>query len=279
MSMTSARSASLEVPLAMRIAPPAVLGGRRPARLVERNILSYRRMWPALASGVFEPIFYLYSMGIGLGGLVGTVDGPHGEPIRYALFVAPGLLAASAMNGAILDATFGLFFKLKYAKTYDAVMATPLGIHDIAFGELSWGLLRSALYSSVFLVVMLIGGFINSWWALLALPAALLIAAAFSGAGMACTTFMRTWQDFDFVQLGILPQFLFSATFFPLSTYPQALQVIVWITPLFHGVDMMRQLCTGQVGWNIIIHCLYLAGIAFVGLRVVRRRLGLLLIT
>jgi len=195
------------------------------------------------------------------------------------LFVAPELLAASAMNGAILDATFGLFFKLKYAKTYDAVMATPLGPNDIAYGELSWSLMRSALYSAVFLIVMLIGGFITSWWALLALPAAVLIAAAFSAAGMACTTYMRTWQDFDFVQLAILPQFLFSATFYPLSTYPKALQVVVWLTPLFHGVDLMRQLVTGSVGWEIPVHCLYLVAITFVGLRVVRRRLHLLLVT
>src|SRR5207253_7234191 len=108
----SVMSRSIEIPRAMRVAPPAVLGGRRAARLVERNIVSYRRMWGALASGVFEPIFYLYSLGIGLGALVGTVQGPGGHAIKYALFVAPGLLAASAMNGAILDATFGLFFKI-----------------------------------------------------------------------------------------------------------------------------------------------------------------------
>jgi lipooligosaccharide transport system permease protein len=263
----------------MRVAPPTVLGGRRAAKLVERNIVSYRRMWPMLVSGGFEPIFYLYSLGIGLGALVGTVPGPNGEPLSYAHFVAPGLLAASAMNGAILDATFGLFFKLKYAKTYEAIMATPLGVHDIAFGELSWSLMRSALYSGVFIIVMLLGGFITSWWGLLALPAAVLIAAAFSAAGMACTTWMRTWQDFDFVQLAILPQFLFSATFYPLSTYPKGLQIVVWLTPLFHGVNMMRQLVTGAVNWEIIVDCLYLAGIAWVGLRVVRRRLGLLLIT
>src|SRR2546426_624854 len=123
------------IPMAMRIAPPVVLGGRRAAHLVERNMLSYRRMWPALVSGVLEPIFYLFSLGIGLGHLIGTVPGPGGRPVTYAAFVAPGLLAAAAMNGSIIDATFGLFFKLKYAKTYGAVLATPLGIDDVAFGE------------------------------------------------------------------------------------------------------------------------------------------------
>jgi lipooligosaccharide transport system permease protein len=260
-----------------RLTPRAGLG-RRAARLVERNAMSYRRMWPAFVSGLFEPAFYLFSLGIGLGPLVGRLPGPGGRLLDYAAFVAPGLLAAAAMNGAMIDATFGLFFKLKYAKTYEAILATPMGIEDVAVGEVAWSLLRGGMYSGLFIAVMAVQGSVSSWWGLLLLPACLLIAFAFSAAGMACATFMRGWQDFDYVQLVLLPLFLFSSTFFPLSTYPPALRVVVWCTPLFHGVELCRQLAVGALQPTAIVHVGVLAALATVGLAVVRRRLRLLLI-
>ena len=271
-------TATAGIPLALRIAPPVVLGGRRAARLVERNLLSYRRMWPMFASGMFEPIFYLFSLGTGLGQLVGRLPGPGGRLLDYPAFVAPGLLAASAMNGAIIDATFGLFFKLKYAKTYEAVLATPLGVDDVAFGEVSWALMRGGIYSGVFVVVMAVHGSISSPWGLLVWPSCLLVAMAFAAAGMAATTWMRSWQDFDFVALTLVPLFLFSATFYPLSTYPRGLQVVVWCTPLFHGVDLIRHLCVGVIDWSLPVHLAYLAGMAALGVAVVRRRLATLLV-
>src|SRR5579875_2203093 len=192
------------------------LGGRGSAHLIERHARVYRHMWLMLVSGFFEPLFYLLSIGIGIGGLVGTVAGPHG-PVRFAGFVAPALLASSAMNGAVLDSTFNVFHKLKYAKLYDSMLATPLGPADLAIGEISWALLRGGLYAVGFLVVMAVMGLLTSPWALLALPAALLIALAFAAIGMAATTFMRSWQDFDLVNLAVLPMFFFSTTFYPLS--------------------------------------------------------------
>jgi lipooligosaccharide transport system permease protein len=264
--------------LGARLTPQRALGSRA-ARLVERNILSYRRMWPAFVSAIFEPVFYLFSLGVGLGPLIGRLAGPGGRLLEYPDFVAPGLLAAAAMNGAIIDSTFGLFFKLKYAKTFEAVLATPLEIEDVAAGEVAWSLLRGATYSVLFILVLLARGGIRSWWGVLLLPACLLIAFAFSAAGMAAATYMRGWQDFDFVQLVILPLFLFSATFYPLSTYPRALQVVVWCTPLFHGVELCRQLTVGVVDLTTVVHVVVLALLAFVGLVVVKRRLRVLLIT
>jgi lipooligosaccharide transport system permease protein len=252
---------------------------QRAARLVERNILSYRRMWPAFVSGIFEPAFYLFSLGVGLGPLVGSLEGPGGVRLPYANFVAPGLLAAAAMNGAIFDATFGLFFKLKYAKTYEAVLATPLEIEDIALGEIGWSMIRGAIYAGLFVFVMVLQGTITSWWGVLVWPAAMLIALAFATAGMACATFMRGWQDFDYIQLILLPLFLFSTTFYPLSTYPRALQVVVWCSPLFHGVQLVRALSVGVVGPDVLVHVAVLVGLSAVGLGVVRRRLRILLIT
>lgn len=267
-----------QMSLAARLTPPVVIGGRRAARLVERNALSYRRMWPAFLSGMFEPIFFLFSLGVGLGALIGRVDGPGGMLLDYADFVAPGMLAAAAMNGAIIDSTFGLFYKLKYAKTYESVLATPLGVDDVAYGELSWSLFRGGVYSATFVAVMALHGSISSPWGLLVWPASLLVAFAFAAAGMAATTFMRGWQDFDYVQLVILPLFLFSATFAPVSTYPPAVRVVVWCSPLFHGAELLRALAVGVVGPVLLVHAGVLLAVAAVGATVVRRRLRVLLL-
>ncbi|GGM53521.1 transport permease protein [Longimycelium tulufanense] len=260
-----------------RILPPALYAGRAHA-LLERSVLVNRRGWMAIVSGFFEPLFFLLALGHGLGTLVGGVAGPGGAPLTYAEFVAPGLLAASAMNGAVYDATFNIFFKFKYAKLYDAMLATPLGPVDIAVGEIGWSLLRGGLYASGFLTVMLGMGLIGSPWALLALPAALLVAFAFAAVGMAATTFMRSWQDFDLVQLAILPMFLFSTTFFPLGVYPRPLQILVEVFPLYHAVELMRGLTTGVVHWGLLGHVAYFAVLAAVGVIVASRRLGRLLL-
>ena len=165
--------------------------------------------------------------------------------IPYAEFVAPGMLAASAMNGSVLDSTFNFFFKLKYNKLFDQMLATPLTTTDVARGELTWSLLRGGIYSLAFLLVMVAMGLVHSWWAVLAAPAALLIGFAFGGAAMALTTYMRSWQDFDYVTLGTLPLFLFSATFFPITAFPTWLQWVVEVTPLYRGVVLVRELTTG----------------------------------
>jgi lipooligosaccharide transport system permease protein len=264
--------------LIARVVPPGLLGTGRARRLVERNLMVYRRSWLIIVSGFFEPFFYLLSIGVGIGRLVGTVVGPGGHPIDYRAFVAPALLASSAMNGAIYDSTMNVFFKLKYAKTYDAVLATPVGVGDVAVGEITWALLRGLLYSVVFLLVMAVLGDVESWWAIFALPAAVLIGFGFGAVGMAFTSFMRSWQDFDFVQLAILPLFLFSTTFYPLATYPRWLQLAVECTPLFHGVTLVRGLTTGFVSPGLLVDAAYLAVMGIIGVAVTSRRLERLLL-
>ena len=199
--------------------------------------------WLVIVSGFFEPIFYLLGIGFGLGALVGDVG-----DIPYAAFVAPGLMATAAMNGAIFESTFNMFFKLKYAKTYDAMLSTPLGPPDVAIGEVSWALIRGLLYAIAFLVVMFVLGLVLSPWAILAIPGALLIGFAAAAVGMAATTFMRKWQDFDLVTVVSTPLFLFSGTFFPISVYPEWLRIVVELTPLYRGVHMLRSFTTGDVG-------------------------------
>ena len=254
------------------------LGSRRARHLVERNVYVYRHGWIVILSGFFEPLFYLGSIGFGLGALVGSVNGPGGQPISYQLFVAPALLASAAMNGAIAEGTFNFFFKLRYNKTFDAILSTPLSPGDVAVGELTWALIRGGVYAIAFILVMLLLGLVGSPLAILAIPAALLIGFAFGGVAMAATSYMRTWQDFDMVQLVILPMFLFSGTFYPLDAYPEALRAFVQITPLYQGVDLLRSLAVGHLDGAIVVHVLYLAAMGLIGLTIVARRLDKLLL-
>jgi lipooligosaccharide transport system permease protein len=256
-----------------------LIGSRRSFRLIERNLYVYRHGWLVIFSGFFEPLFYLVSIGFGLGALVGTVPGPDGEPISYTLFVAPALLASAAMNGAISESTFNFFFKLHYNKTFTAILSTPLSAGDIAVGELGWALIRGGLYAIGFMAVMVVLGLVVSPWLILAFPAALLVGFAFGAVGMAATSFMKSWQDFDLIQLVILPLFLFSATFYPLETYPEALQLIVRLTPLYQGVDLIRSLTVGAISPILLVHVVYLTLMGLGGLMVVSRRLDRLLLT
>ena len=180
--------------------------------------------------------------------------------------MGPALLATSSMNGAIYDSTFNVFFQLKYAKLYEAALSTPMRPGDVALGQIGWALIRGALYAFAFLVVMLVMGLLSSAWAVLALPAAVLTGFAFAGAGMAATTFMRSWQDFEFVMLVSLPLFLFSTTFYPLSVYPRALQIVVECTPLYQAVTLMRGLALGVVGPGLLLPVAYLALMGMAGL-------------
>ncbi|OLT06942.1 ABC transporter [Pseudonocardia sp. CNS-004] len=257
--------------------PAGSYAGRSHALLL-RAATASRRAWLAFVSGFFEPVFYLLAMGQGLGSMVGTLPGPDGAPLSYAAFIAPGLLAASAMNGAVFDSTFNVFFKLKYGRIYDAMLTTPLGPVDIALGEIGWALIRGGLYALGFLAVMGGFGLLVSPWALLALPAALVVAFAFAAVGMAATSFMRSWQDFDLVTLVILPMFLFSTTFYPLSVYPRWLQIVVECLPLYHAVELMRGLTTGVVHVGLLGHLAYFAVMIAVGVVVAARRLEALLL-
>jgi lipooligosaccharide transport system permease protein len=256
-----------------RVFPTRPVGGWRAHKVLERDILVYRRNWSILVSGFFEPVFYLLGIGFGLGTLVGDVG-----DIPYAAFVAPGLMATTAMNGALMESTFNLFFKLKYAKTFDAMLATPLGPSDVAVGEVSWSLTRGLLYAIGFLVVMLLLGLVLSPTGILAIPGALLIGLAAASVGMVATTFMRKWQDFDLVTVCTTPMFLFSGTFFPISVYPEWLRLIVEFTPLYRGVHMLRSFTTGDIGPAVLLDVGYLAVMGVVGIAITSRRLRILML-
>ena len=263
--------------LTVRVIPP-LRPGRQFGRLLERNLLVYRHAWMIIFSGFFEPLFYLFSIGVGLGSLVGDVTGPGGTAVKYAAFVAPALLGSSAMNGAIYESTFNIFFKLKYGKIYDAVLSTPMQPADIAVGEIIWSLIRGAIYATGFLIVMAAMGLMPSWWGILALPASTLIGFAFGACGMAATTYLRSWQDFDLIGLVTLPLFLFSGTFYPLSVYPGAFQVLTRFSPLYHSVEIIRSLTLGAFDWSLAGHIAFLLAMGGVGVAIASRRLGKLLL-
>jgi lipooligosaccharide transport system permease protein len=261
------------------VTPLVTLVGLGRARLViERNLRVTRRNWWVPLSGIAEPVFYLLSIGVGIGKLVGRIPVPGHQAYPYAVYVAPALLASSAMNGAVYEATFNVYFKLKYAKIYDAVLATPLGAGDVARGEIANALLRASAYAAIFVAMMVGLGDYASAWTGLAFPGAILVGFAFAATGMAATTYMRGWTDFDLVQLVLLPLFLFSTTFYPLSTYPRWLQVVVQLTPLYHGVALERGLALGQIGPALVGHAAYLAVMGAVGVRIAGRRIQTLLL-
>ncbi len=229
--------------------------------------------YAVMISGFVEPVLYLVAMGIGLGSLIGTVAGPGGEQIGYANYIAPALLAVSAMNGAVYDSTMNVFFKLNYAKLYEGMLATSLGPLDVALGEILLALLRGAMYATGFTAVMAAMGLVASPWALLMIPAAVVVAFGFASFGMAITSYMKTFQQLDWVNFVMLPMFLFSATFYPLSVYPQGIQWVIQALPLWHGVEMMRQLSVGMLTWSTAGHLLYFVVMIGLGLVVTTGRL------
>ena len=245
-----------------------------PGAVVQRGLLAARASSGILVlSGFFEPVFYLLSMGIGLGALIGTVQTTTGLEVSYAAFIAPALLAVSAMNGAIYDSTWNVFFKMQFAKLYEGMLSTSLGPLDVALGEILLALLRGALYAVGFQLVMQVLGLNLSWWALLALPAVLLIAFGFASIGMAITSYMKTFQQMDWINFVMLPMFLFSATFYPITVYPEWLQHVIEALPLWHGVELVRGLTTGDVSWGMLWHVLYYAVMIAIGLGLTTRRL------
>jgi lipooligosaccharide transport system permease protein len=245
--------------------------------IVERNLMVYRRTWMIVFSGFFEPLFYLFLFVYPFQRFLDIEIAVNGEVVEYAAFVAPALLAASAMNGSFYDAT-NVFWKLRYGKVYDAMLSTPVSPYDVAVGETMWAVVRSLLYSTAFLLVIAALGVLDSWWAVLVLPACFVIGFGFAGAGIAAVTWMRNWQDFDLIQLVMLPMFLFSATFYPISVYPEVIEWIVRVLPLYHGIELVRALATGTPAAFQLVNVAYLLTMGMVGMFIASKRIdGLLL--
>ena len=255
--------------------PPVSL--HRALKLFPRNLLAYKHNWIAFVSGFFEPLFYLVAVGFGVGQSVDTIQ--YGDVrLEYVEFLAPGLLAAATLNGAVFDGFFSPFFKLNWMKTYEGIITTPVGIPDIAVGEIVWALMRGTIYGTGFLAVMLGLGLIVSGWAVLAIPAVMLSSGALSAGAMILTGATKEISSLEKVMtLVVFPLFLFSGTFYPISVYPDLLRPVVMASPLFQSASLLRDLTSGEVGPGTLWHALYLAVMFVVAgaiaIRLMRRRL------
>jgi lipooligosaccharide transport system permease protein len=244
---------------------------QRTGSLVARNALIYRRSLTPVLSSLLEPVLYLLSIGFGVGALVGKVPGVD---VRYADFVAPAILATTAMNAAFNQTSFIVFSRMKTERSYDAIVPTPLSVADIALGEVVSAVLGGVLPSLGFVAVMVALGLVVSPGILLAIPGALLVGYAFGAAGLAVTTYLRDFSDFQLIQLVMLPMFLFATTFYPLSVYPGWARPVVEILPLYQSIQLLREPALGVFHWDIAFAALYLAVFGSLALALATRRLA-----
>jgi lipooligosaccharide transport system permease protein len=253
--------------------PGAGVYAGRPHAVMQRAFIALKTSnMLAFLTGFVEPVLFLLAFGYGLGGLVGGVDA-QGQDLSYAAFIAPALLASSAMNGAIFDSTYNVYFKMHYGRIYQGMLSTSLGPLDVALGEIGWAMLRGATYAVGFMSVTAVFGLVPTWWALLTIPAAVLIAFAFSAIGMACTSYMTSFQQLNWLNFWLLPMFLFSGTFFPISSYPGWLQPVIEITPLAQAIEMVRSIWFGQFDLGLAVNVLYFVAFSVIGAALTTRRL------
>ncbi len=263
------------------VLPAAPSGLALVGRAVDFWRVQFRRTWRGTwASTVLTPLGFLAAMGLGLGSIVD--DGAQASTlggVDYLDFIAPGLLAASIMQQATFESSYPVLGAIKWAKQYHAQLATPLRVRDALAGHLLWVAARLAISAAVFLVVMGLFGTFHSWWALLCLPAAVLTGMAFAPAIFGYAATLETDSGFALLfRFVIMPMFLFSGTFFPVSQLPDWLEPLAYAVPLWHGVDLCRDLALGTVSWGSSLgHVGYLllwaAGGFAIALRTFGRRL------
>ena len=235
----------------------------RPHVLLERGWIAFRSTnWVPVVTGFVEPVLFLLAFGYGMGSLVGDVT-TGSKTIDYTLFIAPGLLATSAMNGAIYDSTWNVFWKLNESKLYKTMLSTPLGPLDIALGEITWALIRGLVYSIGFLTVVTALGLTPSFWAILAIPAASLVAFGFASFGMAITSYFKTYQQMGFINFVL----------HPISVYPDWLEKVIMALPLWHGIELVRAFWFGEINSGVFVHVTYFVVMIGIGLFVTSRRL------
>ena len=248
----------------------------RPQQVLLRNWLSFKSSaWIAVISGFFEPVLYLLSFGYGIGELVGNISTSTGN-ISYAAYIAPGLLATSAMNGAIFDSTWNVFFKLNESRLYKAMLSTSLGPLDVALGEIAWALMRGGIYATAFTLVLAGLGLVTSWWALLAVPAAIIVAFGFASFGMAITSYMKSHHQMNLFDIFLLPMFLFSGAFYPLTVFPGWAQAIIKALPLGQGIELVTKAMAGNFSVHLLVNVSYFVVMICIGLFFTTKRLNAL---
>lgn len=245
--------------------------------VLQRSWITFKSStYLVVLSGFIEPLLNLAVFGFGVGQFVGDITLPDGRQISYASFIVPGLLATSAMMGAVMDSTWNVYFKMHESRLYQAMLSTSLGPMDVALGEIAWALFRGALYSTTFMIVVTPLGLIHSWWGLLVIPAGVLIGFGFASIGMAATSYVKGFQQLNLINIVLMPLTLFSGSFFPLSVLPDWLAFLIRWTPLSQGIEMMRMCTLGTIDSGLIIHVFYFAVFIALGLYLTTRRLNAL---
>jgi lipooligosaccharide transport system permease protein len=236
----------------------------------------YRRTWRgSVVTSLLSPVMFLAAMGVGLGSLI---DSHHGTVagVRYAVYLAPGLLAAAVMQTMVGESTWPVLGAIKWAKTYYAMLATPLTVPQMLYGHFAYIVLRALVVATSFTIVTAIFGLAHSViGAILALFAAVLVGAAFAAPTFAFSASRQRETGFILLyRFGIIPLFLFSGTFFPISQLPVALRPIAWVTPLWHGVSLCRDLALSRGSALVMLgHASYLVAITALGIALARRAL------
>lgn len=262
----------VDLPVAARPAGP--LPGRMAVRALGYWLAVYRRTWRgSVVSGFLAPLLYLASLGFGLGTLVDRGGPGRLAGVAYAVYVAPGVLAANAMQTAVGETTYPVMGAIRWNRQYHAMLATPLGVLDVVLGHLAFVVLRIALVTVAFVGVGAALGAFTSWWVLLAVPVAVLGGVAHATPLMAFSAWVDSDNAFNFIfRFGVVPMFLFAGTFFPVDQLPAGLRPLAWATPLWHATSACRDLALGDAQWLPELgHLLYLALWAAVGLRLATR--------
>jgi lipooligosaccharide transport system permease protein len=236
-------------------------------RPLEFFLTQYRRMWRGnVVTSVVSPVVYLLALGVGLGVFVDrSADLPNG--VSYLEFVAPGLMAATAMQISSFEASWPVLSAIKWDRQYHAMLATPLRIRDVILGHQAYFAFRLILTATVYFVVIAAFGAVESPLGVLAIPVTVLVGLAFTAPLAAWAAHTQTEVSFVAIfRFVILPMFLFSGTFFPISSLPAPLEVLAWFTPLWHGVTLCRDLTLGDVSPLDLAHVAYLLAFIAVGL-------------
>jgi lipooligosaccharide transport system permease protein len=247
---------------------------RYSAAIWRRNFHVFSKLWRgALLPTFLDPFFYLLALGFGLGAYVARING-----IPYEDFIAPGLIASAAMWSAAFETTYNVYFRLNELRLYDNVLSTPVEVQDLVAGDLAWSATRATIYGTVVLVVISFFGLVSSAWAIL-IPLFVLVGGiCFSVIGYSFTALIPKIDLYSyFFTLGITPMFLFSGLFFPFDRLPEWAEVVAWMTPLYHLVEITRGLATGPEWAQIAIHTAWLTAVSLllfmVPVRALRREL------
>ncbi|MCB2052736.1 MAG: ABC transporter permease [Geminicoccaceae bacterium] len=209
----------------------------------QRNALTWRRlMWSSLASNVANPLIFLFAFGFGLGSVIDTMQG-----VTYLAFIVPGMMAYSAMFAATFETTISAYARFKMQKTWDAMLSSPLTLAELLTGELLWAACKGMISCScVLLVGALWGGVPSLLGGVLALPVLFLAALCFAACGLAATAHASSWEFFSYVfTFWVTPMFMFSGVFFEVARFPEFIQILSWVLPMTHLIEVIRPLATG----------------------------------